>query len=72
MQMEGVRVFSPDEWLASGLDATSYAAMDLKKSLEGLACHLFGNSYVVSACAFFFGWSYRISNWLMVVKCNIH
>ncbi|CAA6668184.1 unnamed protein product [Spirodela intermedia] len=42
-QMEGVRVFSPDEWQASGLDATSYAAMDLKKSLEGLACHLFGD-----------------------------
>ncbi|KAK1289226.1 hypothetical protein QJS10_CPB18g00059 [Acorus calamus] len=41
-QMEGVRVFSPDEWLASGVDATSYAAMDLKKTLEGLAQHLFG------------------------------
>ncbi|KAK1275074.1 hypothetical protein QJS04_geneDACA004123 [Acorus gramineus] len=40
--MEGVRVFSPDEWLASGVDATSYAAMDLKKTLEGLAQHLFG------------------------------
>lgn len=39
-QMEGVRVFSPDEW--SGTDATSYAASDLKRSLEGLAKHLFG------------------------------
>uniref|UniRef100_A0A1D1Y0U1 phenylalanine--tRNA ligase n=1 Tax=Anthurium amnicola TaxID=1678845 RepID=A0A1D1Y0U1_9ARAE len=41
-QMEGFRVFSSDEWLALGMDATSYAAMDLKKSLEGLARHLFG------------------------------
>lgn len=41
-QMEGVRVFSPDEWTGSGLDMTSYAAVDLKKSLEGLAQHLFG------------------------------
>ncbi|KAL0009572.1 hypothetical protein SO802_011074 [Lithocarpus litseifolius] len=35
-QMEGVRVFSPDDWEASGVDATSYAAEDLKKCLEGL------------------------------------
>ncbi|ERN09070.1 phenylalanine--tRNA ligase, chloroplastic/mitochondrial isoform X1 [Amborella trichopoda] len=41
-QMEGVRVFSPAEWIPSGLDATSYAATDLKKSLEGLARRLFG------------------------------
>ncbi|XP_077233847.1 phenylalanyl-tRNA synthetase class IIc family protein isoform X2 [Tasmannia lanceolata] len=41
-QMEGVRVFSPDEWVSSGMDGTSYAAMDLKKALEGLARHLFG------------------------------
>lgn len=40
--MEGVRVFSSDECAGSGVDATSYAAMDLKKSLEGLAQHLFG------------------------------
>ena len=40
--MEGVRVFSPDDWDASGVDATSYAAEDLKKCLEGLANHLFG------------------------------
>eukprot|EP00262_Sarcandra_glabra_P004200 TRINITY_DN15179_c0_g1_i1.p1 TRINITY_DN15179_c0_g1~~TRINITY_DN15179_c0_g1_i1.p1 ORF type:complete len:446 (-),score=55.75 TRINITY_DN15179_c0_g1_i1:147-1484(-) len=41
-QMEGVRVFCPDEWVTSGMDATSYAAVDLKKTLEGLAQHLFG------------------------------
>ncbi|KAI3891819.1 hypothetical protein MKX03_008445 [Papaver bracteatum] len=42
VQMEGVRVFSPDEWEASGKDGTTYAAEDLKKCLEGLARHLFG------------------------------
>ncbi|PRQ45078.1 putative phenylalanine--tRNA ligase [Rosa chinensis] len=41
-QMEGVRVFSPEDWAASGTDATSYVAEDLKKCLEGLARHLFG------------------------------
>ncbi|GAB2291683.1 hypothetical protein Dimus_025936 [Dionaea muscipula] len=41
-QMEGVRVFSVDDWESSGVDATSYAAGDLKKCLEGLARHLFG------------------------------
>jgi hypothetical protein len=42
MQMEGFRVFSPDDWSASDMDGTAYAAADLKKTLEGLARHLFG------------------------------
>lgn len=41
-QMEGVRVFSPSDWEASGTDGTTYVAGDLKKCLEGLARHLFG------------------------------
>ncbi|XP_038883400.1 phenylalanine--tRNA ligase, chloroplastic/mitochondrial [Benincasa hispida] len=41
-QMEAVRVFSLNDWEASGTDGTSYAADDLKKCLEGLARHLFG------------------------------
>lgn len=41
-QMEGVRVFSPNDWESSGQDGTAYAAEDLKKCLEGLARHLFG------------------------------
>lgn len=44
--MEGVRVFSRDEWEGSGTDATSYAAMDLKRCLEGLAKHLFGTLWI--------------------------
>ena len=46
MQMEGFRVFSPDEWSGSGMDGTAYAAAELKKMLEGLARHLFGKSLV--------------------------
>ncbi|KAK4771996.1 hypothetical protein SAY86_013771 [Trapa natans] len=41
-QMEGVCVFSPEDWESSGKDGTAYAAEDLKKCLEGLARHLFG------------------------------
>ncbi|CAH9071464.1 unnamed protein product [Cuscuta epithymum] len=39
-QMEGVRVLSAKDWEGSGLNATSYAAADLKICLEGLARHL--------------------------------
>lgn len=42
--MEGVRVFSPNDWETSGMDGTSFTAEDLKKCLEGLACHLFGKA----------------------------
>lgn len=41
-QMEGFRVFSLEDWEASGLDASTFAAKDLKKCLEGLARYLFG------------------------------
>lgn len=46
--MEGVRVFSPEDWAASETDATSYVAEDLKKCLEGLARHLFGKIRVTN------------------------
>ncbi len=49
MQMEGFRVFTPDEWSDSGMDGTAYAAADLKKTLEGLAKHLFGKLVIVSS-----------------------
>jgi phenylalanyl-tRNA synthetase alpha chain len=48
-QMEGFRVFTPDEWSDSGMDGTAYAAADLKKTLEGLAKHLFGKLVIVSS-----------------------
>ncbi|CAM6099998.1 unnamed protein product [Calypogeia fissa] len=41
-QMEGFRVFNPSDWEASGMDGTSFAAKDLKETLEGLAERLFG------------------------------
>ena len=49
MQMEGFRVFSPDDWSGSGMDGTAYAAADLKKMLEGLARHLFGK--LLASCS---------------------
>jgi len=42
-QMEGVCVFEPSEWEAAGMDGTEYACQELKKTLEGLARHLFGD-----------------------------
>ena len=39
--MEGVRVFEPSEWGES--DGTAFAEAELKKTLEGLARHLFGD-----------------------------
>lgn len=47
VQMEGVSIFYPDEWGSAGLDATEYAAKDLKRCLEGLARHLFGKTTLV-------------------------
>ena len=42
-QTEGVRVFSEDEWTASGMNPTAFAEKDLKETLEGLAKYLFGD-----------------------------
>ncbi|GJP83609.1 hypothetical protein CLOP_g13741 [Closterium sp. NIES-67] len=42
-QMEGFRVFSPEELAAAGGDPTEYVALQLKQALEGLARHLFGD-----------------------------
>eukprot|EP00270_Netrium_digitus_P009273 TRINITY_DN2816_c0_g1_i1.p1 TRINITY_DN2816_c0_g1~~TRINITY_DN2816_c0_g1_i1.p1 ORF type:complete len:503 (+),score=89.34 TRINITY_DN2816_c0_g1_i1:151-1509(+) len=42
-QMEGFRVFSPEEWQVAGVDSTTLAIVELKKTLEGLAKHLFGD-----------------------------
>ncbi|KAL4444996.1 hypothetical protein ABPG77_004046 [Micractinium sp. CCAP 211/92] len=41
-QMEGVRVFGPADWEAAGQDPTAFAEAELKRTLEGLAKHLFG------------------------------
>ncbi|CAL9158461.1 phenylalanine--tRNA ligase, chloroplastic/mitochondrial-like [Musa acuminata AAA Group] len=77
-QMEGVRVFSPDEWKDSGTDATSYAAMDLKKCLEGLARHLFGavemrwvDTYFPFTNPSFELEIYFQENWMEVLGCGV-
>ncbi|KAH1200377.1 Phenylalanine--tRNA ligase, chloroplastic/mitochondrial [Glycine max] len=58
-QMEGFRVFVPEEWEASGMDATLFAATDLKQCLEGLARHLFGAVEM------------RWEKWLEVLGCGV-
>lgn len=40
--MEGVKVFTNDEWVEAGLSSVNYVEKDLKEALEGLARHLFG------------------------------
>ncbi|KAH1200378.1 Phenylalanine--tRNA ligase, chloroplastic/mitochondrial [Glycine max] len=57
--MEGFRVFVPEEWEASGMDATLFAATDLKQCLEGLARHLFGAVEM------------RWEKWLEVLGCGV-
>jgi phenylalanyl-tRNA synthetase alpha chain len=43
-QMEGVRVFTEEEWKAAGAsDGTKFCEQELKRALEGLAKELFGD-----------------------------
>lgn len=77
-QMEGVRVFSPEDWEGSGLDGTAYAAEDLKKCLEGLARHLFGSVEIqwIDAYFPFTNPSYELEiyfkeKWMEVLGCGV-
>ncbi|KAI4984412.1 hypothetical protein ZWY2020_010546 [Hordeum vulgare] len=77
-QMEGFRVFSPDDWSGSGMDGTAYAATDLKKTLEGLATHLFGavemrwvDTYFPFTNPSFELEIYFQGDWLEVLGCGV-
>ncbi|KAJ7943020.1 Phenylalanine--tRNA ligase [Quillaja saponaria] len=77
-QMEGFRVFSEGDWEASGMDATSFAAGDLKKCLEGLARLLFGavdmrwvDTYFPFTNPSFELEIYFKENWLEVLGCGV-
>lgn len=77
-QMEGFRVFTPADWEASGVDGTTYAATDLKKNLEGLAQHLFGDVEMrwVDAYFPFTNPSFELEiyfqgNWMEVLGCGV-
>jgi hypothetical protein len=60
--MEGVKVFTNDEWVEAGLSSVNYVEKDLKEALEGLARHLFGEVQLKSPqAAFQFVFSGHIS-----------
>jgi phenylalanyl-tRNA synthetase alpha chain len=78
-QMEGVRVFTPEEWAAAGAtDGTAHAAAELKATLEGLARHLFGQVEIrwIDAYFPFTDPSYEMEiffngQWLEVLGCGV-
>ncbi|KAI7835962.1 hypothetical protein COHA_010161 [Chlorella ohadii] len=77
-QMEGVRVFNPDEWQAAGMEPTQFAEAELKRTLEGLAQHLFGAVEMrwVDAYFPFTDPSYELEiffngEWLEVLGCGV-
>jgi len=77
-QMEGVRVFSPEDWKDSGMDGTEFAAKELKGALEGCAKYLFGDVEVrwVDTYFPFTDPSYELEiffngKWLEVLGCGV-
>ncbi|KAK9823346.1 hypothetical protein WJX72_002080 [[Myrmecia] bisecta] len=77
-QMEGVRVFSPDEVAAAGVSGSQLAEDDLKHTLEGLARHLFGDVEMrwVDAYFPFTDPSFELEiffkgEWLEVLGCGV-
>ncbi|KAL5719394.1 phenylalanine--tRNA ligase [Ranunculus cassubicifolius] len=76
-QMEGFRVFTPEEWEKSPIDSTSYAAAELKNTLEGLARHLFGDVEMRWVDAYFpftspsFELEIYFQKWMEVLGCGV-
>eukprot|EP00850_Spirogloea_muscicola_P001547 SM000005S17344 [mRNA] locus=s5:1509270:1512551:- [translate_table: standard] len=77
-QMEGFRVRKSDEWSADGGEAVAMASADLKRTLEGLALHLFGDVELRWVdCYFpFTNPSYELEiffqgEWLEVLGCGV-
>ena len=38
-----LRVYTPDDWEAAGLEGLQFMEQELKRTLEGMAKHLFGD-----------------------------
>lgn len=51
-------MFSPEDWHAAGMEATQFAEGELKRTLEGLAQHLFG------------GWASRLGDKLAITRAR--
>ena len=77
-QVEGVRVFEPSEWESRNLTSLELASSELKKTLEGLVQHLFGDCEMrwVDAYFPFTEPSYELEiffqgEWLEVLGCGV-
>lgn len=78
-QMEGVRVFTEDEWKASGEESgAAFCEKELKKALEGLAKELFGDVEMrwIDAYFPFTNPSFELEiffkdEWLEVLGCGV-
>jgi phenylalanyl-tRNA synthetase alpha chain len=77
-QVEGVRVFEPHEWESCDLTSLELASSELKKTLEGLVRHLFGDCEMrwVDAYFPFTEPSYELeicfkNEWLEVLGCGV-
>ncbi|GBF98917.1 hypothetical protein Rsub_11709 [Raphidocelis subcapitata] len=78
-QMEGVRVFGPEDWAAAGMGATEFAEKELKGALEGMARALFGDGIECRWVDAYFPFtepSYELEiffngKWLEVLGCGV-
>lgn len=77
-QMEGVKVFSEEDWLDAGVDGVKHAETELKTALEGLAKHLFGDVEMrwIDAYFPFTNPSFELEiffkgQWLEVLGCGV-
>jgi len=77
-QMEGVRVFEQAEWEAAGCTGEELAERELKRALEGMVAHLFGDVEMrwVDAYFPFTNPSFELEifyqgEWLEVLGCGV-
>jgi len=78
-QMEGLRIFSPDELPTNDEEKTKFVAEDMKKSLEGIVAQVFGEPLQTRWVDAYFpftepSWELEIfyrEKWLEVLGCGV-